>query len=175
MRPTATFVEHALQQPTWFQQRPGAAKAVGLVLPELTGKLNGLSVRVPTPNVSMVDLVFQSTKPMTAEAINTALRDAASGGLSGVLGYTELPLVSSDFVSDPHSAIIDGASTQVMGDHLAKVLAWYDNEWILQPHERSRQEDWTTRINRDCNHPRPRSQERRGPPSRRLQRPPQGR
>ena len=107
----------------------GAAKAVGLVLPELTGKLNGLSVRVPTPNVSMVDLVFQSTKPMTAEAINTALRDAASGGLSGVLGYTELPLVSSDFVSDPHSAIIDGASTQVMGDHLAKVLAWYDNEW----------------------------------------------
>ena len=107
----------------------GAAKAVGLVLPELTGKLNGLSVRVPTPNVSMVDLVFQSTKPMTAEAINAALRDAASGGLSGVLGYTELPLVSSDFVSDPHSAIIDGASTQVMGDHLAKVLAWYDNEW----------------------------------------------
>lgn len=107
----------------------GAAKAVGLVLPELTGKLNGLSVRVPTPNVSMVDLVFQSREPVTAATINAALRDASNGPLKGVLGFTDLPLVSSDFVSDPHSAIIDGSSTQVMGEHLAKVLAWYDNEW----------------------------------------------
>jgi len=107
----------------------GAAKAVGLVLPELTGKLNGLSVRVPTPNVSMVDLVFRSQKPVTVDAINAALRDASNTSMQGVLGFTDLPLVSSDFVSDPHSAIIDGSSTQVMGEHLAKVLAWYDNEW----------------------------------------------
>ena len=107
----------------------GAAKAVGLVLPELTGRLNGLSVRVPTPNVSMIDLVFQSKKPVTSEAINAALREAANGEMSGVLGFSDLPLVSSDFISDPHSAIVDASSTQVIGDHLAKVFAWYDNEW----------------------------------------------
>ena len=107
----------------------GAAAAVGLVLPELSGKLNGMSVRVPTPNVSMVDLVFRSTKPMTVDAINDALAAAANGPLKGVLAFSKAPLASSDLIGDPHSAIVDGLSTQMMGDHMAKVLAWYDNEW----------------------------------------------
>ena len=77
----------------------------------------------------MIDLVFQSKKPVTSEAINAALREAANGEMSGVLGFSDLPLVSSDFISDPHSAIVDASSTQVIGDHLAKVFAWYDNEW----------------------------------------------
>jgi glyceraldehyde 3-phosphate dehydrogenase len=107
----------------------GAAAAVGLVLPELSGKLNGMSVRVPTPNVSMVDLVFRSSKPMTVDAINDALAAAANGPLKGILSFSKAPLVSSDLIGDPHSAIIDGLSTQMMGDRMAKVLAWYDNEW----------------------------------------------
>ena len=107
----------------------GAAEAVGLVLPELTGKLNGMSVRVPTPNVSMVDLVFQSSKPVTAQAINAALSEASSGSLAGILGYSDEPLVSSDLVGDPRSSIVDGQSTMTLGSNMAKVIAWYDNEW----------------------------------------------
>ena len=107
----------------------GAAKAVGLVLPELNGKLNGMAIRVPTPNVSLVDLVFQSTRPVTSESINAALKEAAENDLKGVLGYSDLPLVSSDFVGDPNSSIVDGPSTQTMGENRAKVIAWYDNEW----------------------------------------------
>lgn len=107
----------------------GAAAAVGLVLPDLAGKLNGMSVRVPTPNVSIVDLVFRSTRPMTVETINAALAAAANGPMAGVLAYSEEPLVSSDLIGNPNSSIIDGLSTQMMGDRMAKVLAWYDNEW----------------------------------------------
>ena len=107
----------------------GAAKAVGLVLPELNGKLNGMAIRVPTPNVSLVDLVFQSTRPMTSESINAALENAASNQMKGVLGYSDLPLVSSDYVGDANSSVVDGQSTQTMGNHMAKVMAWYDNEW----------------------------------------------
>jgi len=107
----------------------GAAKAVGLVLPELSGKLNGMSIRVPTPNVSLVDLVFQSEKPMTSETINQALQSAAESSLSGVLGYSEEPLVSSDLIGNPNSSIVDALSTQTMGSNMAKVIAWYDNEW----------------------------------------------
>ena len=107
----------------------GAAAAVGLVLPSLAGKLNGMSVRVPTPNVSMVDLVFNSERPVTVESINNALEAASNLELSGILGFTLEPLVSSDLIGNPHSSIVDGLSTQVMGSHMAKVLAWYDNEW----------------------------------------------
>ena len=107
----------------------GAAAAVGLVLPSLAGKLNGMSVRVPTPNVSIVDLVFRSSKPMTVETINMALASAANGPMAGILAYSEEPLVSSDLIGNPNSSIIDGLSTQMMGDRMAKVLAWYDNEW----------------------------------------------
>lgn len=107
----------------------GAAEAVGLVLPQLAGKLNGLSVRVPTPNVSLVDLVFQSREVLTVEGINTALSSAASGKLDGILEFTTAPMVSNDLIGNSHSAIIDGLSTQVMGTTMAKVLAWYDNEW----------------------------------------------
>jgi glyceraldehyde 3-phosphate dehydrogenase len=107
----------------------GAAAAVGLVLPALAGKLNGMSIRVPTPNVSLVDLVFRSSEPMTVESINAALAAAAAGPLKGILAYSDAPLVSSDLIGDPHSSIVDGLSTQTMGTHMAKVLAWYDNEW----------------------------------------------
>jgi glyceraldehyde 3-phosphate dehydrogenase len=107
----------------------GAAKAVGLVLPALKGKLNGVAVRVPTPNVSLVDLVFNSTRPMTAESINTALSEAAAGPLKGILAAVHAPLVSSDLLRDPHSSIADLELTQVMGSHTAKVFSWYDNEW----------------------------------------------
>ncbi len=107
----------------------GAAKAVGLVLPELKGKMHGLAIRVPTPNVSLVDLVAEMEKPATAEAVNAALRKAADGDLKGILGYTDEPLVSSDFNGNPLSSIVDGASTSVMDGTMVKVLAWYDNEW----------------------------------------------
>ena len=106
----------------------GAAKAIGLVLPELAGRLDGISLRVPTPNVSIVDLsVMLEAKP-DAESINNALRNAAKGELEGILDYNELPLVSSDYVSDPHSSIVDGLSTSVLPGGMSKVLAWYDNE-----------------------------------------------
>ena len=107
----------------------GAAKAVGLVLPEIKGKLHGLAIRVPTPNVSLVDLVVEAEKPTSAEAVNAALRAAAEGELKGILGYTDEPLVSIDFNGNPLSSIVDGASTSVIDGTLIKVLAWYDNEW----------------------------------------------
>ena len=107
----------------------GAAKAVGLVLPELKGKIHGLAIRVPTPNVSLVDLVAETEKPVTAEAVNAALRKAAEGELKGILGYTDEPLVSIDFNGNPLSSIVDGASTSVVDGTLVKVLSWYDNEW----------------------------------------------
>ncbi|MDW7759419.1 MAG: type I glyceraldehyde-3-phosphate dehydrogenase [Acidobacteriota bacterium] len=107
----------------------GAAKAVGLVLPDLKGKIDGMAIRVPTPNVSLVDLVAVLGKPAEAEAINAAFRKAAEGDLKGILGFTDEPLVSVDFMSDPRSGIVDGLSTKVISGNLVKVLAWYDNEW----------------------------------------------
>jgi glyceraldehyde 3-phosphate dehydrogenase len=108
----------------------GAAKAVGLVLPELNGKLNGFSMRAPVPTGSAVDLVFQTPNPLTPEEINAALKAAAEGPLQGILDYTEDAIVSTDIVGDPHSCIVDGLSTMVIGDgRMAKVIAWYDNEW----------------------------------------------
>jgi len=107
----------------------GAAKAVTLVIPELIGKMNGLAVRVPTPNVSLVDFVANLTKSTSKEEINATLRQAAEGKLKGYLEYTELPLVSHDFIGNPASSIVDGLSTMMIGEHMVKVLAWYDNEW----------------------------------------------
>lgn len=107
----------------------GAAKAVGKVLPELNGKLNGFAMRVPTPNVSVVDLVADVAKPTSVEEVNAALKAAAGGPLAGILAYTEEPLVSKDFNGDPHSAIVDALSTMVMDGTMVKVIAWYDNEW----------------------------------------------
>ncbi|WP_206810345.1 type I glyceraldehyde-3-phosphate dehydrogenase [Paradesulfitobacterium ferrireducens] len=107
----------------------GAAKAVELVLPELKGKLNGLAVRVPTPNVSLVDLVVNLSRATTKDEVNAKLKQAAEGQLKGYLEYTELPLVSHDFNGNPASSIVDGLSTMMMGDKMVKVLSWYDNEW----------------------------------------------
>ena len=107
----------------------GAAKAVGLVIPELNGKLNGLSLRVPTPNVSIVDLVCDIEKEATVETINAAFKEAANGALKGILQYCDEPLVSRDFYANPHSAILDAGSTYVVDKTMVKVLAWYDNEW----------------------------------------------
>ncbi len=107
----------------------GAAKAVGEVLPELKGKLNGLAVRVPTPNVSLVDLVAMVSKKTTREEINKSLKEASEGALKGILGYTEEPVVSIDFNGDPRSSIVDADQTMVMQDTMVKVLSWYDNEW----------------------------------------------
>jgi len=107
----------------------GAAKAVGLVLPDLQGKLHGIAIRVPTANVSLVDLVAEVERVATQEEVNQAFQKAAKGELKGILEYTEEPLVSVDFVRDPHSAIVDGPSTSVVDSTLVKVLAWYDNEW----------------------------------------------
>jgi glyceraldehyde 3-phosphate dehydrogenase len=106
----------------------GAAKAVSLVLPELKGKLNGMAVRVPTPNVSIVDLVAELEKNVTAEEINAALKAAAEGPLKGILEYSELPLVSTDYNGSPASSTIDALSTLVLEDNMVKVLSWYDNE-----------------------------------------------
>ena len=107
----------------------GAAQAVGLVLPSMQGKLIGLAVRVPTPTVSMVDLVVELEREATAADLNAAFKTAAGGSMQGILGYTEEPLVSVDFTGDSRSSIVDGDSTMVTGGNLAKVLAWYDNEW----------------------------------------------
>ncbi|MCO5386100.1 type I glyceraldehyde-3-phosphate dehydrogenase [Desulfosporosinus sp.] len=107
----------------------GAAKAVTLVIPELTGKMNGLAVRVPTPNVSLVDFVANLSKSTSKEEVNSTLRQASEGKLKGYLEYTELPLVSRDFNGNPASSIIDGLSTMMIGERMVKVLAWYDNEW----------------------------------------------
>lgn len=107
----------------------GAAKAVALVLPELKGKLNGFAMRVPTPNVSIVDLTAELEKTVTAEEINKVLKAAAEGELKGIMAYTEEPLVSRDFNGNPNSSIIDGLSTMVVEGTMAKVVSWYDNEW----------------------------------------------
>ncbi|MDY6897605.1 MAG: type I glyceraldehyde-3-phosphate dehydrogenase [Cyanobacteriota bacterium] len=107
----------------------GAAKAVALVLPNLKGKLNGVALRVPTPNVSMVDFVVQIEKPTIAEEVNQALKNASENELKGVLGYTDLPLVSSDFKGTDTSSVVDASLTMVLGGDMLKVMAWYDNEW----------------------------------------------
>ncbi|SOB98132.1 glyceraldehyde-3-phosphate dehydrogenase (NAD+) [Rhodobacter sp. JA431] len=107
----------------------GAAKAVGLVLPELKGKLDGVAIRVPTPNVSVVDLVFEAKRATTVEEVNAAVRAAADGPLKGVLGYTDLPNVSSDFNHDPHSSVFHMDQTKVMDGKMVRILSWYDNEW----------------------------------------------
>ncbi len=107
----------------------GAAVAVGLVLPDLKGKLDGSSIRVPTPNVSVVDLTFVPKRDTTAEEVNALLKEAAEGELKGVLGYTEEPLVSIDFNHDAHSSTIDSLETSVLEGKLVRVLSWYDNEW----------------------------------------------
>lgn len=107
----------------------GAAKAVALVLPELKGKLNGFAMRVPTPNVSVVDLVVELAKEATAEEINKVLQAAAEGELKGILAYSAEPLVSIDYNGNPASSIVDGLSTMVIQGNMAKVVAWYDNEW----------------------------------------------
>lgn len=107
----------------------GAARAAGLVLPELKGKLDGLALRVPVPNVSITDLTVVLEKSVTKEEVNEAFRKAAEGPLKGILAYTEEPIVSSDVNHTPYSAVVDGLSTMVVGGNLVKVLAWYDNEW----------------------------------------------
>jgi glyceraldehyde 3-phosphate dehydrogenase len=107
----------------------GAAKAVGLVLPSLQGKLDGIAIRVPTANVSVVDLTAELGKPASVQAVNDAFRAAAAGPLKHILAYTDEPLVSVDFNGNPHSSIVDGLSTAVVDGNLVKVLAWYDNEW----------------------------------------------
>jgi glyceraldehyde 3-phosphate dehydrogenase len=107
----------------------GAAKAIGLVMPQLKGKLDGYSMRVPTPDVSVVDLVAVLAKPATAEEINGALKSAAEGPLKGILAYTDDPVVSSDMLHNPNSSIVDGQLTKVLDGNLLKVVAWYDNEW----------------------------------------------
>lgn len=107
----------------------GAAKAVALVLPSLKGKLNGVALRVPTPNVSMVDFVVQVEKPTIAEELNQAFKNASENELKGFLGYSDLPLVSSDYKGSDTSSIVDASLTMVMGGDMVKVMAWYDNEW----------------------------------------------
>ena len=107
----------------------GAAKAVGIVIPELKGKIDGISIRVPTPDVSLVDFVAVMKKAVTDKEVNAAFQAAAAGPMKGILQYTDEPLVSCDFLHNPHSAIVDGLSTKVMGETLLKVMAWYDNEW----------------------------------------------
>jgi glyceraldehyde 3-phosphate dehydrogenase len=107
----------------------GAAKAVALVLPELKGKLNGFALRVPTPNVSLTDLVAEMEKPVTVEEVNAALKAAAEGPLKGVLAFSDEPLVSKDYNGNPNSCIVDGLSTMVVDGNQLKVIGWYDNEW----------------------------------------------
>ncbi|MCM3786405.1 type I glyceraldehyde-3-phosphate dehydrogenase [Neobacillus mesonae] len=107
----------------------GAAKAVSLVLPQLKGKLNGMAMRVPTKNVSVTDLVVELGKNVTVDEVNAALQEAANGPLKGILNYSDEPLVSSDYNSDPASSTIDALSTMVVGDNMVKVVSWYDNEW----------------------------------------------
>jgi glyceraldehyde 3-phosphate dehydrogenase len=107
----------------------GAAKAIGLVMPQLKGKLDGYAMRVPTPNVSVVDLVALTTKNTTTEEVNAALKAAAEGELKGILAYTEDPVVSTDMLHNPNSSIVDSDLTKVLGGNLVKVVSWYDNEW----------------------------------------------
>ena len=107
----------------------GAAKAVGLVLPHLKGKLDGSAMRVPTPNVSVVDLVFIAKKSTTAEEVNALIKEAAEGELSGIMAYNTEPLVSIDFNHDAHSSTFDATQTQVVDGTMVRIIAWYDNEW----------------------------------------------
>ena len=107
----------------------GAAQALSEVIPALAGKFDGQALRVPTMDVSVVDLTFESSRPLSKAAIHAAMKQASAGPMKGILGYTEAPLVSSDYIGDPRSSIFDATITQVMGDRFAKVLAWYDNEW----------------------------------------------
>jgi glyceraldehyde 3-phosphate dehydrogenase len=107
----------------------GAAKALKLVIPEMSGKLDGFAIRVPTPNVSVVDLTFVSEKPITVDSINAAVKAAAEGPLKGILGYTGEELVSSDFKGNPLSSIFDSLLTKVVGTNMGKIISWYDNEW----------------------------------------------
>ena len=107
----------------------GAAKAIGLVLPELKGKLDGIAIRVPTPDVSLVDLTVRTAKPVTAEAANQAFKAAAEGPMKGVLQYCDEELVSIDFLHNPHSSALDAQLTKTLGDRMIKVFSWYDNEW----------------------------------------------
>lgn len=107
----------------------GAARALSLVIPELKGRFDGMSLRVPTLTVSVVDFVITTRKEASIEAVNAAFKEAATGSLKGILGYTDEPLVSSDFRGDPRSSIVDGLSTMVLGGNMIKVIAWYDNEW----------------------------------------------
>lgn len=107
----------------------GAAKAVGLVLPELKGKLDGVAIRVPTPNVSVVDLVFEASRATTIDEVNAAIRAAADDRLNGILGYTDQPNVSSDFNHDPHSSVFHMDQTKVLDGTMVRILSWYDNEW----------------------------------------------
>jgi glyceraldehyde 3-phosphate dehydrogenase len=107
----------------------GAAKAIGLVLPELKGKLDGIAIRVPTPDVSLVDLTVRTAKPVTTASANAALKAAAEGPLKGIMQYTDEELVSADFLHNPHSSIVDGPLTKTIGDRMLKAFSWYDNEW----------------------------------------------
>jgi glyceraldehyde 3-phosphate dehydrogenase len=107
----------------------GAAKAVALVIPELKGKFHGFALRVPVSTVSIIDFVCTLNRPATADEVNAAMKAAAEGSLKGILAYTEEPLVSSDFVGDDHSSIVDGLSTMSIGGNMVKVVSWYDNEW----------------------------------------------
>jgi glyceraldehyde 3-phosphate dehydrogenase len=109
--------------------KTGAAKAIGIVLPELDGKLNGYALRVPTPTVSITDLTVETARPVTREEVNAAFREVAEGKLKGIIGYSEEPLVSVDYVGEPSSAVIDALSTMVIEGSMVKVVAWYDNEW----------------------------------------------
>jgi glyceraldehyde 3-phosphate dehydrogenase (phosphorylating) len=131
----------------------GAAKAVGLVLPELKGKFDGISVRVPTPNVSLVDLSFHTERATNADEINQVLREASNGNLKGILTYSDEQLVSIDFNGDAHSSIVDTTFTRSVDPHMHKILAWYDNEWgysnrildLIAHVARVKQESLTTR------------------------------
>jgi glyceraldehyde 3-phosphate dehydrogenase len=107
----------------------GAAKAVSLVLPELRGRFHGIALRVPVPDVSLVDLTATLSKPATVDDVNAQMREAADGSLRDILAVSDELLVSTDFLHDSHSSIFDAPSTMVLGDHTVKVLAWYDNEW----------------------------------------------
>jgi glyceraldehyde 3-phosphate dehydrogenase len=109
--------------------KTGAAKALGKVIPELAGRLNGISLRIPTPNVSIVDLVVEVEQTVTREEVNRVLQEAATGPLKGILGYSEDPLVSTDYNGNDHSGVVDALLTMVMGQKQIKVLVWYDNEW----------------------------------------------
>lgn len=107
----------------------GAAKAIGLVLPKLAGKLNGTAVRVPTPDVSLTELIVNVDKKIDIDAVNAAMKQASSGALKGILGYNDLPLVSVDFTHDAHSSIYDETMTKIVGENLLHIASWYDNEW----------------------------------------------